>query len=91
MRERVEKVGIFSWNKSVVNHINAVQREKYRSASSSTQGYQKLEGKLKRDFILPQVPYRCHPEVLRVIVLHWLEPNISKNKNNQGQIISLGI
>ena len=70
------------------NLIKAVNREEYLSASSPTQESQKLEGKPKQDYFLPQVLDSYKPEALRV---HRLESNIINNKHNWSKIIHLGI
>ena len=68
-----------------------IDRELDRSTSTPTQEFQRLEGKTKQDYFLPQVPDSYHTEALRVIRVHGLKSNTSKNKHNWGQIIYLGI
>ena len=64
----------------MANHIKVYQREEDQSESLSSKEYQKLEGKLKQDYFLPQVTDLYEPEETRVLRVHELESNISKNK-----------
>ena len=75
----------------VENNLKEVQREEDRYTSPSTKYHQKLEGKLKQDCFLPQITDIYQPEALIVIRAHGLKSNISNNKHNWDQIISLGI